>query len=307
MCNAFGFSNNFLQSQLCLQTPRIILFQFRYHLDEVRTVTQRLQWLDAAKMSLSKECCPMKTVQISQSNRLSDMLALSWKECCRIMGIVDSKCKFSCCVTDDQSMRLEELVRPESPGKPAGVKTEQVQVDSARILLTKAGSKRRSPRPPAPVQRRRLVLNMDINKTVIMTDAVTGKTSDNVVNAELANAAWGKEVDGKWVLSVAKPSVFPPRDPAEPDEYQYNSRASRGSERSKGSKESSFISYSNWLATQYPKDKKKRAGLNNIFTHPGQPGESFAPFAAKMKSELVLPNGSDCFLIRPFFGSLSSP
>ena len=36
-----------------------------------------------------------------------------------------------------------------------------------------------------------LVLNLDVNKTILMVDSVTGKSAGDIVNAVLASAAWG--------------------------------------------------------------------------------------------------------------------
>ena len=49
---------------------------------------------------------------------------------------------------------------------------------------------RRVPQTPKPALRP-LVLHFDINKTIVMSDSVTGTSADNMVNALLSEVCWG--------------------------------------------------------------------------------------------------------------------
>jgi len=138
---------------------------------------------------------------------------------------------------------------------------------------------------PVPTPRRfsrHLVLNMDVNKTVIMTDAATGKTAEAVVNEELANACWGYEVDGQWRMQLAQPSVY--RPPAEPGEPEY-------------------VSYAEWVGAAFPgqEERPTRARLKGSFTCGDQPGSSLGELAKKMVGNLLRPDGGEVTLIPAFF------
>jgi len=147
-----------------------------------------------------------------------------------------------------------------------------------------------TPAPPAAQhvpQLNHLVLNMDVNKTIIMTDAVAGKKAENVVNEVLADAAWGVDRDGAWVLCSAQPCTMRPCEAVDGQ---------------------SMLSYAEWLQKQYPgkEGRKTRAAINGKFTHAGQPGETFASQARTMLGALKASDGSDARLIPAFFELLAT-
>lgn len=145
------------------------------------------------------------------------------------------------------------------------------------------GSRNRS---PIDGHNRHLVLNLDVNKTVIMTDRVTGKTVEAIVNETLANAAWGMVLDGSWVLQVEKASV----------------------ERPKGYEGKELLSYAEWVEKANPgsEGKKTRMKLNGSFTARGQPGEVFQSYANQLIANMTRPDGSTVRLIPAFFELLLS-
>lgn len=126
------------------------------------------------------------------------------------------------------------------------------------------------------VQPPHLVLYFDINKTVLMTDQIHGKTAERVVNETLANTSWGIEAEGSWILQVHEPSVLRP-DP-------------------------SFVSYVEWVQRLYPgrENNKLRNEMNGSFTHAGKPGEKLKPFAEQLISALTTPDGTEIRLIPSF-------
>lgn len=133
-------------------------------------------------------------------------------------------------------------------------------------------------RPP-----RHLVLHMDVNKTIIMSDKVSGKTPEAVVNEVISDVSWGVELDGRWKLSSSEPQTLRPA-PSTP-----------------GGKELS--SYTEWLEKTYPGsgNKKRRMQLAAAFTSPGEPGEHFKRHAEKLAAQLKNPDGSRVFIITSFF------
>lgn len=103
---------------------------------------------------------------------------------------------------------------------------------------------------------RHLVLNMDINKTILMRDKVSGKDVREIVNEVLSDAAWGVVIHGIWVIVVSEPSVHRPAP--KDDECR------------------DIISYNEWLYMEYPgvKNKHTRNQRNADFTSEGGPGAS---------------------------------
>lgn len=131
---------------------------------------------------------------------------------------------------------------------------------------------------------RHLVLNMDINKTVLMRDTVSKKTVEDVINETLSNVSWGYDNENTWVLGAMEPEIHRPTTPVpEPGK--------------------AWLSYFEWVAQQHPgtRSKKKRDGLCSSFTKPGQPGEALAELAHALKLQLKHPNGEEACLVPSFF------
>mmetsp|Transcript_140649 Transcript_140649/g.262407 ORF Transcript_140649/g.262407 Transcript_140649/m.262407 type:complete len:541 (+) Transcript_140649:214-1836(+) len=142
-------------------------------------------------------------------------------------------------------------------------------------------------RPELEHSGRHLVIHLDINKTVIMSDHLAGKTEESVVNEVLANTSWGIDVAGTWELMVTAPCVFRP------------------AERHEGQE---LASYAEWLEKVMPgrESRKKRTKLMTMFTEEGQPGSKLAIHKDKMLAALRKPDGTYVQLIPPFFEMLAS-
>eukprot|EP00747_Dinoflagellata_sp_TGD_P223146 gnl/TRDRNA2_/TRDRNA2_94775_c0_seq1.p1 gnl/TRDRNA2_/TRDRNA2_94775_c0~~gnl/TRDRNA2_/TRDRNA2_94775_c0_seq1.p1 ORF type:complete len:499 (+),score=87.31 gnl/TRDRNA2_/TRDRNA2_94775_c0_seq1:95-1591(+) len=139
-----------------------------------------------------------------------------------------------------------------------------------------------------PHGRRHLLLNMDINKTVLMTDHIQGKTSEQVVNEVLANTAWGRRSgDGsQWLLGVDEPTVLRPTEDGDEE----------------------WLSHAEYVAELHPGRANcgVRNSLNGSFTSEGGPGAKLANHARKMLDALKMPDGTDVMLIPAFFEMMLS-
>uniref|UniRef100_A0A7S4S472 Uncharacterized protein n=1 Tax=Alexandrium monilatum TaxID=311494 RepID=A0A7S4S472_9DINO len=147
-------------------------------------------------------------------------------------------------------------------------------------------------------RRRHLVLNFDINKTIVMMDSATGKTMEDIANHVLALSAWGSVAAGvvagaapAWQCEVGRPSVERPRP--------------------------GLVSYAEFLEAQFPGQGSKecREQLWHRFTHPGEPGEALRPHCDDFLAALKLPrdvagseaarvaglHGEEVFIIPAFF------
>jgi len=123
---------------------------------------------------------------------------------------------------------------------------------------------------------------MDINKTIIMTDKVSGKSREAVVNEVISDVAWGVEVEGTWRLVWREPQTMRPMATI-------------------GGKD--VISYAEFLEKILPgsANKKRRMQTSAMFTSAGQPGDAYAKHAERLAKELKNPDGSDVHVITSFF------
>jgi len=141
---------------------------------------------------------------------------------------------------------------------------------------------------------RHLVLNFDVNKTIVMSDAATGKSLRDIANHVLASSCWGHvDASGEsatWSCTGQMPST----------------------KRLKPE----LVSYAEFLEQIMPgKDnKERRESLWHRFTAQGQPGEAFQPHCEAFLRELTLPDdiagteaakaaglSQDAFIIPAFF------
>jgi len=149
-----------------------------------------------------------------------------------------------------------------------------------------------------------LVLNMDINKTVLMADAISGKTQSTVVNMEIACVAWGVDQDDKWVLATQELSARRPTQGAlsilEGDHFRhFNSSApTQGDAVSE-----KCITYADWVERKHPggENKKLRQKIIGAFSDDGQPGEVFSAEMQRYVSALKRPDGAFHILLPSFF------
>lgn len=125
-----------------------------------------------------------------------------------------------------------------------------------------------------------LVLNFDVNNTVMMLDSATGAKSQQLLGAVFANTAWGvveQDENGKpknWVLKHKDISVLAPT--------------------------SGMTTFKEYVDTLHPVDncatkeqqtaaKKRRREAIWSFTDPGHPGERFRKQLEEMNKALLLP------------------
>jgi len=165
-----------------------------------------------------------------------------------------------CCM--DRRRKLEQL------RSPLGGAPRLVTPETEEEASSSASSRRRS---------RHLVLHMDINKTVLMSDQVASKPAKAMVNEVMADVAWGEDSGGRWVLAVEEPTATRPRQ--------------------------DLRSYAEWLEEAFPgrELKKRRNESLATFTAPGQPGEALARHAERLIACLTAPDGSEVRLIPAFF------
>lgn len=73
-------------------------------------------------------------------------------------------------------------------------------------------------RPVLPIlqpKRRKLVLHLDLNNTILVSDAATGQGPKAALNSFLSTVTWGKPSDtGGWQWISDRPSVSPPSEDA---------------------------------------------------------------------------------------------
>lgn len=127
-----------------------------------------------------------------------------------------------------------------------------------------------------------LIINLDVNKTVIMSDTTGGKSLEVILAEEISSAAWGREVDSAWRLFFPKISTLRPQQPQGEEQY---------------------LSYTEWLGSHFPGDenKKTRTRLRKEFFMVGQPGEGISLEAECVKQRMVWKNGEKVILLPAFF------
>jgi hypothetical protein len=132
------------------------------------------------------------------------------------------------------------------------------------------------------ITRRHLVINMDVNKTILMRDKATGKNVTDIVNEVLSDSAWGTVQEGRWILCSKEPTARRP----EPDESGHT-----------------IVSYNEFLSTEFPgaKNKKLRNQYACKFTDEGEPGQEIASYTTWLAENLKDSNGTPVTLIPAFF------
>lgn len=127
-----------------------------------------------------------------------------------------------------------------------------------------------------------LVLNFDINKTIVMVDTAKNQPISDVLNGILSECTWGEEVEcderspveAGWRAVNSEPSVL---RFCRPEEHGGDT-----------------LSYLEYLGRKLPgkEAKKQREKMYKDFTKPGHPGESFRHHYKSMKSRLLGRYGS---------------
>jgi len=129
-----------------------------------------------------------------------------------------------------------------------------------------------------------LLLNFDINKTLIISDVGAGVDSSSMINSILSECSWGKinfaSLDFE-LLSEA-PSSSPPGKVVED--------LSEAALRPKGNEPySAWLTYNEFLEDVKQVAYKLKKTLKKTFTCPGQVGEKFREFYVKFEEALKLP------------------
>lgn len=127
--------------------------------------------------------------------------------------------------------------------------------------------------PPAPQTNAppHVVLNMDVNNTVIMFDSATGADPRALISMVLANSTWGTvdETGERWTPITRDPSVVAP---------------GRG-----------LVTYTSFVAQRVPitgdvrEQKRLRRSMLREFVSEGKPGEIYLPQAERLFAALQLP------------------
>lgn len=127
--------------------------------------------------------------------------------------------------------------------------------------------------PPAATTdvRPHIVLNMDVNNTVIMFDSATGADARALISMVLANSAWGTidEKGERWTPVSTEPSVVAPR---------------RGL-----STYTSFVLHHVELSGDIRERRNQQRQRLREFVSAGQPGECFLPHSQRLMEALQLP------------------
>eukprot|EP00667_Euglena_gracilis_P012743 EG_transcript_13094 len=148
----------------------------------------------------------------------------------------------------------------------------------------------------------RLVLHLDINKTLVMSDPVQGVSLPKMVNALLSECCYGTHAP---LPATVEPGALPalaktwhPAPPLEPS-----------AEPLPG-----LVTYGDFLEDTLRMPKPDRNELKGAFTNPGGVGEVFRPFYHELLDKMRLPPGTVlpggdpdaegdryCFLLPSFF------
>ena len=119
----------------------------------------------------------------------------------------------------------------------------------------------------------RLVLNFDINKTIIMSDIGAGLDIFDILNSLLSECVWGVFDGGlplearkpaDWKICLNTPYAHPPVDGA--------------------------VTFGAYLEYHTTTPKKERVAIKTKFTNPGCIGEVFREYLLKIQSAMLVPN-----------------
>jgi len=153
---------------------------------------------------------------------------------------------------------------PKSPKSPTTLSPDGKPSKELRPITPVKTTRPSTPGSGSRSQRH-LILNFDVNKTIVMMDSVTNKNMEHILNEVLACAVWGEEVKGAWVCKSESPTVQPLR--------------------------SGLISYYQFVEKQNPgpKNKLMRDAKCGTFTDPGQPGAHLQDVHGHLTKQLLLP------------------
>ncbi|CAE7030829.1 unnamed protein product [Symbiodinium sp. CCMP2592] len=141
--------------------------------------------------------------------------------------------------------------------------------------------------PGSMNQQPHLVLNFDVNNTVVMLDSATGADSEGLISMVLSNSAWGTidYDDNGWPIrwTLKAPELSPTQPEADLHTYSefvvlqnpFPDSAAFGSKAD--------------LRAANEKVKASRRKALWSFAHSGMPGEAFRKDLASMQEKLLLP------------------
>lgn len=156
----------------------------------------------------------------------------------------------------------------------------------------------------AAIPKRRIVIHMDVNRTIIQHDPAGGKTLYDIMNNNVASATYGaSDVDGKW-KAIHGPGDEVPLSPTQQQNWKQ------------------LKNYDDFVDSMFDKPPNmdelpiaerqkvwsevtaKRRALKNVFTEVGQPGERYRSFYEKQLVAMTRPDGKTKWNIIPAFFKL---
>ncbi|CBH17233.1 hypothetical protein, conserved [Trypanosoma brucei gambiense DAL972] len=138
--------------------------------------------------------------------------------------------------------------------------------------------------------RRHLVINMDINKTIIQVDSAGGRTMEDVMNSNVAANVWGR-VSGEGWTAVLGPGQAGDRTGL----VTYDQYVDEKFKEPPGMQDLSRAEKNRlWQDVS-----AKRRSILSAFTRPGQPGEGFKRYVDEQRT--VLTATPDQLIIPSFF------
>ncbi|XP_056380729.1 uncharacterized protein LOC130275988 [Hyla sarda] len=153
--------------------------------------------------------------------------------------------------------------------------------------------------PSLPVllpKKRKLILHLDLNNTILVSDAATGQGPRAALNSYLSTVAWGCISDiGEWQWASDQPSVKPPCEDAV-NYYTHFGRDANFSDSKLGKRfKNVFNDHMKQLEWQWEADE--------MFTQKGEDGRSYnwiLPSFFHMLESLYLQGRQFCVILRTF-------
>ncbi|XP_072507454.1 uncharacterized protein [Notamacropus eugenii] len=110
---------------------------------------------------------------------------------------------------------------PEGPGKPLR------SPPAGGSLGAEGSDSSGSPEHPLTIRTKKLVLHMDVNNTILVSDSATGQGPVAALNSYLSTVCWGQlNQEGEWQWLSEFPSLLPPT----PDAISFSSNFGRHTE-----------------------------------------------------------------------------
>ena len=136
-----------------------------------------------------------------------------------------------------------------------------------------------------------LVVHLDLNKSVLMSDPAAGASMPALLSGVLAAAAWGTVgADGRWTLSEPRLRARRPPTPAglQP-QMSYLAWVKECAHPFEAVTADDTASVRAAASSHNKIAKKRQQVMLARFTLPGEPGEAFAPVLAALLARLAVP------------------